>query len=240
MTLLNSGDGEIIAVNKPLFWSSFDVVNYFKRQVKPLKIGHAGTLDPMASGLLILCTGKKTKTIDQIQALSKEYTGTIKLGATTAGHDLEAIEEEQYIGDEIMLIDIIEKASLFIGRINQTPPVYSAVKIDGKRAYEYGRNGLQLEIKSKEVTIYEFELTNYLWPKIDFRVVCSKGTYIRSLAHDLGHSLGCGGYLTQLIRTKIGDYDLSFAKQDLIGQTTAKSRILREKVAAAHPELIFD
>ena len=237
--MIDENQGAVLLVNKPLFWTSFEVVNAFKHQVKPFKIGHAGTLDPMASGLLILCTGKQTKIIESIQSLPKTYSGTIKFGAITAGYDLEAKEENIYKGLPIEFEKIIDMSKEFIGDILQKPPVFSAVKIGGKRAYKLGREGVETIIKEKSVSIYEFKLTNYHWPYIDFEVHCSKGTYIRSLAFDLGRILGCGAYLTKLNRTQIGDYKLDDANNELIGQTTAKSRILREKVEALHPTLLF-
>ncbi|MBI3234300.1 MAG: tRNA pseudouridine(55) synthase TruB, partial [Bacteroidetes bacterium] len=198
-------NGEIILVNKPLFWSSFEAVNSFKRRVKPLKIGHAGTLDPMASGLLILCTGKKTKIIEQIQELPKIYTGTVKLGATTAGYDLESPEENIYTSEPITLEVLNDCIKNYVGEITQTPPLHSAIKIDGKRAYQYAKEDLAPVIKSKVVTVYEFEISNFNWPTFNFKIKCSKGTYIRSLANDVGQALQCGAYLTKLVRTQIGD-----------------------------------
>jgi tRNA pseudouridine55 synthase len=227
--------GEILLAHKPLFWSSFEVVNFFKHQVKPLKIGHAGTLDPLASGLLVLCTGKMTKQIESIQVLPKKYEGSMQLGFVTASYDRETqatpTGSAAHIADEL-----IEQARLkFLGTIQQTPPVFSAVKVDGKRSYELGREGLSPELKSKEVTIYDFELKREGPDLLHFKVTCSKGTYIRSLVFDMGQALGCGAYMSRLVRTQIGDYKLSDAKTDLLEKTTAKSRILAEKVALLYP-----
>jgi tRNA pseudouridine55 synthase len=198
--------GEVLLLDKPLTWTSFDVVRKVKNALRIKKIGHAGTLDPLATGLLILCTGRKTKEIDLIQAQEKEYTGTFRLGETTPSFDLEtAVDMARpyaHLTDEQ-----IQAATLpFTGTIQQTPPLFSAVKIDGKRAYEIARQGLDAEIKSKTVEIKTFELTRIALPEVDFRIVCSKGTYIRSLARDLGLALGCGAHLTRLVRTRIGEH----------------------------------
>jgi tRNA pseudouridine55 synthase len=198
--------GEVLLLDKPLTWSSFDVVRKVKNTLRIKKIGHAGTLDPLATGLLILCTGKKTKEIDLIQAQEKEYTGTFRLGETTPSFDLETAVDlarpYAHLTDE----QIHAAAQQFVGPIEQTPPLFSAVKLDGKRAYELARKGQEAEIKAKAVTIKAFEITRIALPEVDFRVACSKGTYIRSLARDLGVALGCGAHLTRLIRTRIGDY----------------------------------
>jgi tRNA pseudouridine55 synthase len=206
-------NGQVILVDKPLHWSSFQAVNKLKYLLKrkfnlpkKFKIGHAGTLDPLASGLLIICTGKFTKQITEIQAQAKEYTGTFFIGATTPSYDLETEIDARFDIDHISE-QIIEAARLqFLGEIDQIPPVFSAIKKDGKRLYEHARAGETVEIASRKTTIYEFELTRIALPEIDFRVVCSKGTYIRSLAFDFGKALHSGGHLTALRRTKIGDY----------------------------------
>ena len=203
--------GEVLLLDKPLTWTSFDVVRKVKNTLRPRKIGHAGTLDPLATGLLILCTGKKTKEIDQIQAQEKEYEGTFRLGQTTPSFDLETpVDNEQpyaYLTEE----EIRAAAATFLGKIEQTPPLFSAVKVDGQRAYELARKGEEAVIKSKTVEIKVFEITRIELPEVDFRVVCSKGTYIRSLARDLGAALGCGAHLTRLVRTRIGEYRLADA-----------------------------
>ncbi|WP_201986861.1 tRNA pseudouridine(55) synthase TruB [Hymenobacter rubidus] len=198
--------GEVLLLDKPLTWTSFDVVRKVKNALRIKKIGHAGTLDPLATGLLILCTGKKTKEIDLIQAQEKEYTGTFRLGETTPSFDLEtAVDMARPYGH--LTHEQITAATLpFVGTIEQTPPLFSAVKIDGQRAYAIARQGGAAEIKSKTVEIKTFELTRIALPEVDFRVVCSKGTYIRSLARDLGLALGCGAHLTRLVRTRIGEY----------------------------------
>lgn len=198
--------GEVLLLDKPLTWTSFDVVRKVKNALRIKKIGHAGTLDPLATGLLILCTGKKTKEIDQIQAQEKEYTGTFRLGETTPSFDLETAVDMARPYAHLTDEDIRAATTRFTGPIQQTPPIFSAVKVDGKRAYELARNGQEAEIKSKTVEIKTFEITRIALPEVDFRVVCSKGTYIRSLARDLGVALGCGAHLTRLVRTRIGEY----------------------------------
>ena len=198
--------GEVLLLNKPLTWTSFDVVRKVKNALRIKKIGHAGTLDPLATGLLILCTGRKTKEIDQIQAQEKEYAGTFRLGETTSSFDLETAVDLVRPYAHLTAEEITAATQPFVGTIQQTPPLFSAVKIDGKRAYELARKGQTAEIKAKSVEISVFELTRIALPEIDFRVVCSKGTYIRSLARDLGQALGCGAHLTRLVRTRIGEY----------------------------------
>ncbi|GAB3872355.1 tRNA pseudouridine(55) synthase TruB [Hymenobacter segetis] len=198
--------GEVLLLDKPLTWTSFDVVRKVKNTLRIKKIGHAGTLDPLATGLLILCTGKKTKEIDLIQAQEKEYTGTFRLGETTPSFDLETAVDMARPYAHLTDEQITAATAQFTGQIQQTPPIFSAVKIDGKRAYELARTGQEAEIKAKTVEIKAFELTRIALPEVDFRVVCSKGTYIRSLARDLGVALGCGAHLTRLVRTRIGEY----------------------------------
>jgi len=204
-------EGTVLLLDKPLTWTSFDVVRKVKNTLRPRKIGHAGTLDPLATGLLILCTGKKTKEIDQIQAQEKEYEGTFRLGQTTPSFDLETPVDAEQPYAHLTEAAIQAAVATFLGKIEQIPPVFSAVKVDGKRAYELARKGEQAEIKPKTVEIKVFELTRVALPDIDFRVVCSKGTYIRSLARDLGVALGCGAHLTRLVRTRIGEYRLADA-----------------------------
>ena len=203
--------GEVLLVDKPLTWSSFDVVRKVKNTLRIKKIGHAGTLDPLATGLLILCTGKKTKQIDQIQAQQKEYTGTFRLGQTTPSFDLETPVDQEQPYAHLTEADIRAAVAQFTGEITQTPPLYSAVKVNGERAYEVARRGEEAVIKSKQVTIEAFELTRVALPEVDFRITCTKGTYIRSLARDLGVALGCGAHLTRLVRTRIGEYALTDA-----------------------------
>lgn len=213
----NFTEGEIILIDKPLDWTSFDVVNKIKFALKKsfgkIKIGHAGTLDPKATGLLILCTGKKTKAIQQIQDADKEYTGTFFLGATTECYDTERPVNQTFDITSINADDIINCARTFIGEQQQYPPAHSAVKIDGKRAYELARKGKEVDLKSKQIHIYEFEITSVQLPLIHFRITCSKGTYIRSIAHDFGKRLNNGAYLYSLRRTKIGAYTINDAYQ---------------------------
>ncbi|MBX2945655.1 MAG: tRNA pseudouridine(55) synthase TruB [Cyclobacteriaceae bacterium] len=199
----------ILLINKPLRWTSFDVVNKLRYILKMKKIGHAGTLDPLATGLLIICTGKMTKRIEEFMGLEKEYTGTLVLGQTTPSHDLETpVSEAKEIG-HITLADVQQHAKKFTGKLTQIPPAHSAIKIGGKRAYALARKGKEPELKPREVEVAEFEIIAYQQPAVTFRIVCSKGTYIRSLVRDLGNSLGVGAYLSQLCRTRIGPYKLS-------------------------------
>lgn len=209
--------GNVLLVDKPLGWTSFQVVNKLRWHIKQrfniknIKVGHAGTLDPLATGLLIICTGKETKNIDTYQAQHKEYTGTITLGATTPSYDLET-EIDQTFPTAHLTTDILQKATEeFTGIISQTPPIYSAIKQDGKRLYELARAGQTTAIPSREVEVSAFELTAIQLPLVDFRIACSKGTYIRSMAHDYGKALNNGAHLSALRRTKIGDYDVNDA-----------------------------
>tara|TARA_R110002124_G_scaffold85430_3_gene221757 strand:+ start:2065 stop:2760 length:696 start_codon:yes stop_codon:yes gene_type:complete len=210
-------EGQVLLIDKPLGWSSFQAVNSLKWkirkkfQLKKIKIGHAGTLDPLATGLLLICTGKATKTINELQGQEKEYTGTITLGGTTPSYDLETEINENFPIDHITNELIHSTTSQFIGDIEQIPPVFSALKKDGKRLYEYAREGKEVEIKKRGVTIKEFEITSIELPMVQFRVVCTKGTYIRSLAHDFGKALLSGAHLSSLKRTKIGDYNVNKA-----------------------------
>lgn len=211
-------NGQIILIDKPLHWTSFQAVNKMKYALinkaglpKKFKIGHAGTLDPLASGLLLVCTGKFTKRITELQSQAKEYTGTFSIGATTPSYDLETEINETF---DTSLVDeslILETVKQFLGEINQKPPIFSAIKKDGIRLYEHARAGEFVEISSRKTTIYEFEITRIAFPDIDFRVVCSKGTYIRSLAYDFGKAMECGAHLTVLRRTKIGDFNVKEA-----------------------------
>jgi tRNA pseudouridine55 synthase len=179
--------------------------------VKKIKVGHAGTLDPMATGLLIICTGKFTKKLNEFQGLSKEYTGTIKLGATTPSYDAETEVDETYPIDHIDETLLEEARLQFVGDLDQIPPMFSAIKVDGQPLYKKARKGIKLEIKSRPVTIFNFDFTKVDLPNIDFKATCSKGTYIRSLAHDLGKALRSGGHLTALKRTKVGEFKLEDA-----------------------------
>lgn len=205
-------EGQILLFDKPLNWTSFQLVNKARWlirkscNIKKIKVGHAGTLDPLATGLLVICTGKFTKRIEQFQGQEKEYTGTFTLGATTPSYDMETEVDETFPVDHISENNITNVTFDFIGEIEQVPPVFSALKKDGKRLYEYARNGEDVEVKSRKVTITEFEITEIKFPEVDFRVVCSKGTYIRSLANDFGKALGSGAYLSALRRTRIGDF----------------------------------
>lgn len=209
--------GKVLLIDKPLEWTSFQAVNkirwHIKKQfgLKKIKVGHAGTLDPLATGLLIICTGKKTKSINEYQAREKEYTGTIFLGATTPSYDLETEVNQTFSVSHITEAEIRETAQSFVGEIDQKPPIFSAIKKDGKRLYDIARKGETTEIQSRKVTITEFEITRIEMPEIDFKVSCSKGTYIRSLANDFGEKLQSGGYLSALRRTRIGQFSVDKA-----------------------------
>lgn len=209
--------GQLLLIDKPLGWSSFQAVNKLKWAIRKkfglnkIKIGHAGTLDPLATGLLLVCTGKFTKRIKELQGQVKEYTGTITLGATTPSYDLETEIDKTFSIDTISEEMIRDAASRLTGDIEQQPPIFSALKKDGKRLYEYAREGKVVEIKKRSVTVSEFEIVKLQLPEVHFRIVCSKGTYIRSLAHDLGLLLKNGGHLSKLRRTKIGDYSVDTA-----------------------------
>ena len=201
----------VLLVNKPLEWTSFDVVRKLRYKLKIKKIGHAGTLDPLATGLLILCTGKMTKRIDEYQAQEKEYTGRFVIGQTTASNDLETEPTQPVDISHITKEQIIDATGQFIGTISQVPPMHSAIKVDGKRAYELARKGDTAELKSRSINISAFDITDIQFPSVSFRVVCSKGTYIRSLARDFGGALGVGAYLAELCRTRIGEFRLEDA-----------------------------
>ena len=210
-------EGEVLLFNKPLHWTSFQLVNkvrwLVKRelQVKKIKVGHAGTLDPLANGLMILCTGKKTKEIDQYQAAEKEYIATVKLGATTPSYDGETAENYFY-GTQHITQDLVQEAVLsFLGDIQQYPPIFSAIKVGGKKLYESARKGQEVDIKPRSIQIKELEILDFNMPYIKLRVVCSKGTYIRSLAYDIGKALNSGAWLSKLQRTKIGEYSIENA-----------------------------
>ena len=205
--------GELLLVNKPYKWTSFDVVGKLRNAFKPLKlkVGHAGTLDPLATGLLIICTGKMTKQIDTFQAEEKEYTGTMILGATTPSYDMETEPDTSFDISHITDEQIKAACAQFIGDIQQYPPAHSAIKIDGERLYEKARRGEDVELRLRNVTISEFEITRIELPEVDFRVVCSKGTYIRSLVHDFGKALNNGAYLSKLRRTRSGHFKIDDA-----------------------------
>ena len=210
-------DGQILLINKPLGWTSFDVVKKIKNLIrtkyslKKIKVGHAGTLDPLATGLLIVCTGKFTKLISKIQGQEKTYTGTITLGGTTPSYDLETEVDNNYETAHITEELIKEYTTQFIGEIDQKPPIFSALKKGGERLYEKARRGETIEIESRKVTVREFTITSIENLEVNFEIKCSKGTYIRSIAHDFGAALNSGGHLSKLCRTSIGEYQLSVA-----------------------------
>ena len=198
--------GQVLLIDKPLRWTSFDVIQKLRRIIKIRKIGHAGTLDPLATGLLIVCTGKFTKSINEYMALEKEYTGTITLGAVTPTYDLES-EPENFKSVEHITEEQVQAATQhFIGAIEQIPPAHSAIKVGGTRVYELARQGKEVKLEPRKITIKEFIITKIEMPVVHFKVVCSTGTYIRSLAFDFGNALGCGGYLSSLRRTRIGKF----------------------------------
>ncbi len=209
--------GEIMLFDKDRTWTSFDLVRRVRNTlckqmgIKKLKVGHAGTLDPLATGLMILCTGKATKKIEQLQIGEKEYIATLKMGATTPSFDMETEEDDTFDTSHVTEKLITEKIELFLGTIDQVPPVFSAVKVDGKRAYEYARKGEEVKMRVKQVHIRTIELLEYNLPYLKLKIVCGKGTYVRSLARDLGEALDCGAYLTELKRTKIGKYSIENA-----------------------------
>ncbi|MEP7256219.1 MAG: tRNA pseudouridine(55) synthase TruB [Ferruginibacter sp.] len=216
-------EGKVLLINKPLHWTSFDVVRKLRSLLQIKKIGHAGTLDPLATGLLIVCTGKFTKKINEFMAQEKEYTGTITLGAVTATYDLESEPEQQkdfsFVTNE-MLHAATEK---FIGDIEQLPPIFSAIKKDGVALYELARRGEEVELKPRSINIKSFEITSIELPVVHFKVICSTGTYIRSLANDYGAALGCGAYLSSLCRTRIGDFN----NEDAVGMEEFEGLLIR-------------
>jgi len=218
MTAEDYLNGKVLLIDKPLEWTSFQAVNkirwHIKRKfgLKKIKVGHAGTLDPLASGLLILCVGKETKNISTYQGQIKEYTGTFTLGATTPSYDLETEINQTFPTDHITDDLLAKTTQQFTGEIDQKPPIFSAIKKDGKRLYELARKGETTEIASRKVTINKFDITKVELPKVDFKVICSKGTYIRSLANDYGEALNSGAHLSVLRRTKIGDFSVDDAK----------------------------
>ena len=221
-------NGQVLLIDKPLNWTSFQVVNKLRWEIrqafniKKIKVGHAGTLDPLATGLLVICTGKKTKEITIYQGQEKEYTGTFTIGSTTPSYDLETEVDATFATEHITEELLNQATKQFIGTIEQFPPIFSAIKKEGKRLYEFARAGEKVEIKSRSVSISEFELTRIALPEVDFRVVCSKGTYIRSLAYDYGKALNSGAHLSALRRTRIGDFKVNDATtiQDFIDNLT--------------------
>jgi tRNA pseudouridine55 synthase len=221
-------NNEILLVDKPMSWTSFDVVNKVRYAGKFKKVGHAGTLDPLATGLLILCTGKKTKEIDTYQAQIKEYTGKFLLGKTTPSFDLETEVDQEFETKHITLETLEKARKSFLGKIQQTPPAYSAIKVNGKRAYQSAREGVAVELKSREIEITEFEINTDNFPEIEFRVVCTKGTYIRSLARDFGLACNSGAFLIELRRTKIGNFDVINALT--VENLTQKIKIANENL----------
>ena len=211
---INIKEGELILIDKELNWTSFDVVNKIryaikkKFDIKKIKVGHAGTLDPLATGLLIICCGKMTKSIDNFSAMNKTYSGKVTIGSTTPSYDLETKPNVHYPIDHINEKLILKTAKKFVGKIFQTPPMFSAIKKDGVRLYNLARQGKEIKIDKREVSIDSFEITSFNLPEISFNVTCSKGTYIRSLAHDFGKELNSGAHLSELRRIKIGDYSV--------------------------------
>ena len=212
-------DGKMLLVDKPLTWTSFDVVKYIRKslvskfKIKRIKVGHAGTLDPLATGLLIICIGKQTKQISIYQNLSKTYTGKFKLGETTPSYDAETEVNKSFNYDHIKEKDIINLSQKFTGKLMQKPPIFSALKKNGKRMYEYARENKKIEIQEREINIYEFEIIKFENPYIEFKITCSKGTYIRSIANDFGKKLNSGSYLSELRRINIGEFSVLNALQ---------------------------
>ncbi|MCG2460295.1 tRNA pseudouridine(55) synthase TruB [Flavobacteriaceae bacterium F89] len=223
-------DGKLLLIDKPLGWSSFQAVNKIKWVIrtkfnlKKIKVGHAGTLDPLATGLLLICTGKLTKTLNELQGQVKEYTGTIFLGATTPSYDRETQVDQEFPTEHITDALLHQTTESFLGKIQQLPPIFSALKKDGKRLYEFAREGESVEIKPRTIEISKFDITRIDLPEIEFRVVCSKGTYIRSLAHDYGKALASGAHLSTLRRTKIGDYFVDKAITPMDFETSMLSK----------------
>lgn len=222
MTIDSFKAGEILLVDKPQRWTSFDVVNKLRytisRKTGKIKVGHAGTLDPLATGLLIICTGKKTKELDSFQAEEKEYTGTLQFGATTASYDADTPQENVLDFSHLSEEDIRAATQNFLGNILQIPPIFSAIKINGMKAYDLARDNQKVDMPPRQVEIKEFEISNIRLPLADFRIRCSKGTYVRSLVHDLGQTLGCGAFMTALRRTQSGHFRIENAwkLEDLI------------------------
>lgn len=212
MNVGENTDGSVLLVDKPLHWTSFDVVKKIRKTLQIKKVGHAGTLDPLATGLLIICTGPMTKKIETFQSMDKEYEGMMIIGKTTPSHDLETDVTETRDWKHLKESEIINSTENFIGKIRQVPPAHSAVRVDGSRAYKMARAGEKVELKPREIYIKQFEITKLNLPEIAFKVICSKGTYIRGLVRDFGESLNTGAYLAELCRTRIGSYSLEDAK----------------------------
>ena len=219
-------NGQTLLVDKDLDWTSFDVVKKIKNIIKCKKVGHAGTLDPLATGLLIICTGKNTKKINDIQNQDKVYTGEFILGKSTPSHDLETEFSSQKEFKNITTDKIKEVSKRFVGEQLQRPPKFSAVKVNGKRAYYYARDNEEVKIKEKNINIYEFKITEYNLPNISFKISCTKGTYIRSIARDFGEKLGCGAVLSKLRRTEIGNYDV----EDAFKVNDLADKLKKEKI----------
>ncbi|MEY4051395.1 MAG: hypothetical protein RIR64_380 [Bacteroidota bacterium] len=216
-------EGKVLLLDKPIGWTSFDLVKKVRNLTRVIKVGHAGTLDPLATGLMIICTGKFTKSIDAYMGMQKEYTGTMVLGATTATYDLES-EPENFKSTEALSKEVIQKATIpFIGEIFQFPPQHSAIKKDGRRLYESARLGIEVKVDPRKVTIESFEITKIDLPQVEFKVVCSTGTYIRSLVKDFGEALKVGAYMSALRRTRIGDFTIEDARlwQDIEAEVNA-------------------
>lgn len=212
MNTENPEEGRLILIDKPFRWTSFDVVHKLRKVLGIRKIGHAGTLDPLATGLLIVCAGKFTKRINDYQGLEKEYTGTMVVGQTTPSHDLETLPTEPLPLHDLTMEQLLSARDRLTGLIDQVPPLHSAIKIDGERAYKFARKGIEKKIEPRKVEIRAFELTRIELPQIDFRIVCSKGTYIRSLVRDFGEMTGKGAYMSALRRTRIGDFRVEDAQ----------------------------
>jgi tRNA pseudouridine55 synthase len=224
---MNFEQGQVLLIDKPLHWTSFDVVRRIRSAIGVKKVGHAGTLDPLATGLLIICTGKFTKKISEYAAQEKEYTGTFTLGAATPTYDLESKPENLKSIENISLEKIKSATQKFVGDILQIPPAHSAIKLDGKRMYELARKGQEVKLEPRKVFIKEFEITESSLPVVGFRVVCSTGTYIRSLANDFGQELGCGAYLSRLCRTRIGNFRLEEALDVIQFENSLKTQTNR-------------
>ncbi|MCH5689888.1 tRNA pseudouridine(55) synthase TruB [Niabella sp. W65] len=226
---IDFAEGAVLLIDKPLDWTSFDAVRKIRNLVRIKKVGHAGTLDPLASGLLIVCTGKFTKKINEYMAQEKEYTGTFTLGATTPTYDLESEPVNRQPIDHLSVNDIENATAGFLGEIDQVPPIHSAIKIDGKRVYELARKGVDVKLEPRKITIKEFEVDASNLPVVSFRVVCTTGTYIRSLANDFGAALGCGAYLSSLRRTRIG----AFTTDDAVSMEDFEKAMRERKAKAA-------
>lgn len=229
LTVEDFQEGQVILIDKPLDWTSFQVVNKVRWLIrkrfglKKIKVGHAGTLDPLASGLLLLCTGKFTKQLDSFQAQEKEYTGTLTLGGTTPSYDLETEIDQHFDLSDITPERIRETVPQFLGVIQQRPPIFSALRKEGRKLYEFARSGEEVDIPTRPITISEFEITRIEIPDVDFRVVCSKGTYIRSLAYDFGQAMDNGGHLSALRRTRIGEFSVENAIEISVLETALTS-----------------